>query len=1019
MPEQLPPLKAADFVEFFRELHGYEPFPWQRMLSDRVDADGWPDLIDLPTASGKTACIDIAIFALALQAGREPGMLTAARRIWFVVDRRIVVDEAHERAQHIAAKLKTPTNDILKRVAARLRHIAGTMKGVPLQIGRLRGGVPRDLAWNRNPAQPAVLTSTIDQFGSRLLFRGYGVSRRASPIHAALTGNDSLVLLDEAHLARPFLQTLSAVRSFRGGAFGPEAVPTPFSVVVMSATPPSDMPDLNIFPRPEDRAAALDHKLLKQRSAASKPTELAIAKKPKDLKAARPIGEAVSSDELVLDAARRGIDLVGTGRKRVAIMVNRVATARAIVAQLRNAFPVDDRGACEAEIVLLTGRLRPVDRDVVINKYKDRLKAGSREPVDPPIILVTTQCLEVGADFSFDALISECASLDALRQRFGRLDRLGDATLQPTPGTILIRKEDGKAEEKLDDGEPADPIYGNAMARTWNWLKATFGDATDFGINAFQPHMDALKLSGELHKLLAPSRDAPTLLPAYVDLWSQTNPPPAVDPDVALFLHGVPPSGERLRPEVRVLWRNELCWTFENPRQQADWGQKKLAVLEAIRPVSTEMLSTPLRELLDALEGAEATSEDDMEGAVEPDEQTQRRSQREPLGRSIFYARAGEWCETADPRRDLRHGDVVALPANDSSFRLLITNSPLSADVYELAARTAQGLPTIRFPAALGPEWRALPEDPEADPDDLPTARRLTDAVKSLASGDSEHDRRLRKTADDIWADEAGDPREGKPRRVEYAPGAWLVTVVSSSDDVGDWAFEPDADEEARSLHGASNDRPDERLLATHTARVTAAANHLAGRLLPETLVGEFALAARLHDVGKCDERFQSMLAGRQRIVAGDVGQSLLAKSGVRRTREQDRKLASIFQMPNGFRHEFLSGQLAETDGAVPAAHRDLILHLITSHHGFARPFAPVVDDDAPPDVDVMLDDRQFRLSSADRAARPAHALSSGVAERFWRLTRRYGWWGLAYFEAVLRCADTHASAYGAREAER
>jgi CRISPR-associated endonuclease/helicase Cas3 len=41
------------------------------------------------------------------------------------------------------------------------------------------------------------------------------------------------------------------------------------------------------------------------------------------------------------------------------------------------------------------------------------------------------------------------------------------------------------------------------------------------------------------------------------------------------------------------------------------------------------------------------------------------------------------------------------------------------------------------------------------------------------------------------------------------------------------------------------------------------------------------------------------------------------------------------------------------------------------------------------------------------------------VLERFWTLTRQYGWWGLAYLESVLRCADQHASAVAEQEDQR
>ena len=91
-------LTADNFDAFFHEVHGVQPFPWQTRLARKLAQENtWPEVLDLPTGSGKTAALDIAVFHLALEAvrGRER---RAPVRIAMVVDRRLVVDDAFDRA---------------------------------------------------------------------------------------------------------------------------------------------------------------------------------------------------------------------------------------------------------------------------------------------------------------------------------------------------------------------------------------------------------------------------------------------------------------------------------------------------------------------------------------------------------------------------------------------------------------------------------------------------------------------------------------------------------------------------------------------------------------------------------------------------------------------------------------------------------------------------------------------------------------------------------------------------------
>ncbi len=109
---------------------------------------------------------------------------------------------------------------------------------------------------------------------------------------------------------------------------------------------------------------------------------------------------------------------------------------------------------------------------------------------------------------------------------------------------------------------------------------------------------------------------------------------------------------------------------------------------------------------------------------------------------------------------------------------------------------------------------------------------------------------------------------------------------------------------------------------------------------------------------------------------------------------------------PNGARHELLSTAIVEGLETAEAVDRELLLHLIASHHGRCRPFAPYVADANPPNLALVVDGQKVERS----AGHNLYEISSGVAERFWRLNRRHGAHSLSYFEALLRLADQQAS---------
>jgi CRISPR-associated endonuclease/helicase Cas3 len=108
---------------------------------------------------------------------------------------------------------------------------------------------------------------------------------------------------------------------------------------------------------------------------------------------------------------------------------------------------------------------------------------------------------------------------------------------------------------------------------------------------------------------------------------------------------------------------------------------------------------------------------------------------------------------------------------------------------------------------------------------------------------------------------------------------------------------------------------------------------------------------------------------------------------------------------PAGTRYEFASVVFAQQMLAPDQPARDLVLHLIGTHHGYGRPLPRFIPDNA---AFSCTEPGGYRITAAE--VQHLCEFGSGWVDRFWQLNYQYGYWGLAYLEAILRTADWAAS---------
>lgn len=960
-----------------RRPHG--PMNWMcRMFLDVISGSP-PSLVDLPTAAGKTDVVVIWLIALAWYASNKDTAKPVPRRLVWVVNRRVLVQQVDDMAQELTGKLQSESGDCVE-LANLLRGLCKEKAGSVFNVVQLRGQRLDDREWTLDPTIPQLIIGTVDQIGSRTLFQGYGLGKWSRPHHAGIFGVDAWICVDEAHLVPAFVVTLRQVREIASRPIAPD-VPEfvksvfdklPFWLSELSATPGLPKPKFgNSFFLEQEKGDEEDD-VIKDRLRAKAARRVLWESLPEGKK----LADALAEKALGSSATQSG--------GAIAVFCSKANDAEAVAKVIEK-----NKGS----FLLVTGRIRGYERDrlserELFNRFRSKADASS----DMPAFLVGTAAAEVGLDADAEAIVCDFASLPTLVQRLGRLDRVGRISKQlndgdapdKRPTMTIIDDVKGKTNIKVleelaknlsDDnsdqkhefradffsGSPwttvtekeVDENEGNAQPAAKNKKKTKSGvdDAVlsaTWQVLSPEEGKEASTSANWLAHDLAGIATGPVVVPPLTDAvlrrWAATTPPQPRFLPVHSWLYGLLPNDEGT-PLVGIVFRLEMdvlkhCpASHENEEDGDDGNDAKtrnavLLCLNNFPPLRSELHFVPIYTVREWLEAHQQFTLAHFDGE--------------------------EWATSVNPN--------------------------------ELSAASVLAFPTSTSPDELknGKDELILKSGEQGD------AQRCWDVFDALAQDSAKYRREITvtkgaatlKAGDGVWR--VPDTRINNETELEG------MTTVSPTIDSADWKrsgvvlpFSKNGITfEIRYFRPSRNSGNGVELLDDHLKSTADNAKQLAAAIAPGNMEFDKLLSSsgQHHDPGKDHDKWQRVMGNTPswRLETGRDDNVRIAKP-----------VAENPGNAGGYRHEWGSLWKIKDDPEKTGTDiffRDLLLHLIVAHHGRFRPSMP---------------DKGFNCPPTATKQNPARL---EAVERFAALQSKLGYWRLAYLEGLLKAADVAAS---------